>query len=97
MVGGSIGMAEASPADGEAAGAESYRILRSRIDLSVLPPLTRAVTEAVLCATADFDYVTDLVCDETVLAAGVSALKNGARVGAASPVVAAGIVGCRVI
>jgi precorrin-8X/cobalt-precorrin-8 methylmutase len=79
------------------AAAEAYRVLRSRIDLSVLPPLTRAVTEAVLCATADFDYVTDLVCDETVLAAGVSALKNGAPVVADSPMVAAGIVGCTVI
>ena len=41
--------------------AESYRILRSRIDLSALPPLTRAVTERIIHATADFDYVTDLV------------------------------------
>ena len=47
--------------------AESYRILRSRIDLSALPPLTRAVTERVIHATADFDYVTDLVCDEAAL------------------------------
>src|SRR5881394_637947 len=44
--------------------AESYRILRSRIDLSALPPLTRAVTERIIHATADFDYVTDLICDE---------------------------------
>ena len=47
--------------------AESYRILRSRIDLSALPPLTRAVTERVIHATADFDYVTNLVCDEAAL------------------------------
>ena len=45
--------------------AESYRILRSRIDLGALPPLTRAVTERVIHATADFDYVTDLVCAAT--------------------------------
>ena len=54
--------------------AESYRIMRSRIDLSALPPLTRAVTERIIHATADFDYVTDLVCDEMALAAGVEAL-----------------------
>jgi hypothetical protein len=35
--------------------AESYRILRSRLDLSALPPLSRAVTEHVIYATADFD------------------------------------------
>ena len=48
--------------------AESYRIMRSRIDLSALPPLTRAVTERIIHATADFDYVTNLVCDEMALA-----------------------------
>ena len=48
--------------------AESYRIMRSRIDLSTLPPLTRAVTERIIHATADFDYVTDLVGDEMALA-----------------------------
>jgi len=36
--------------------AESYRIMRSRIDLSTLPPLTRAVTERIIHATADFGY-----------------------------------------
>ena len=60
--------------------AESYRIMRSRIDLSALPPLTRAVTERIIHATADFDYVTDLVCDEMALAAGVEALGRGAPV-----------------
>ena len=59
---------------------ESYRILRSRIDLSDLPPLSRAVTERIIHATADFDYVTDLMCDETALAAGVEALRRGAPV-----------------
>lgn len=77
--------------------AESYRVLRSRLDLSGLPPLTRAVTEAVLCATADFDYVTDLSCDEPILAAGVRAIAAGARVVADAPLVAAGIAGCPVI
>jgi precorrin-8X/cobalt-precorrin-8 methylmutase len=71
--------------------AESYRILRSRIDLSELPPLTRAVTERIIHATADFDYVTDLVCDEAALAAGVEALRRGAPVIADVAMVASGI------
>ena len=77
--------------------AESYRILRSRIDLSALPPLTRAVTERVIHATADFDYVTDLVCDEMALAAGVEALRRGAPVIADVGMVASGITGYPVI
>jgi len=77
--------------------AESYRVLRSRIDLSELPPLTRAVTEAVLCATADLDFVTDLRCDEAILAAGVRAIAAGVPVLADAPMVAAGITDCPVI
>jgi precorrin-8X/cobalt-precorrin-8 methylmutase len=77
--------------------AESYRILRSRVDLSALPPLTRAVTERVIHATADFDYITDLVCDEVSLAAGVEALRRGARVVADVGMVASGITGYPVI
>lgn len=77
--------------------AEAYRVLRSRIDLSVLPPLTRAVTEAVLCATADFDYVTDLACDEASLAGGVGAIAAGAPVIVDSAMAAAGITGRPVI
>jgi precorrin-8X/cobalt-precorrin-8 methylmutase len=71
--------------------AESYRIMRSRIDLSGLPPLTRAVTERIIHATADFDYVTDLVCDERALAAGVEALRRDAPVIADVTMVASGI------
>ena len=71
--------------------AESYRILRSRIDLSGLPALTRAVTERVIHATADFDYATDLVCDERALAGGVQALRRGAPVVADVAMVASGI------
>ena len=70
---------------------ESYRILRSRVDLTALAPLTRAVTERVIHATADFDYVTDLVCDERALAAGVEALRRDAPVVADVAMVAAGI------
>ncbi|MGH3156711.1 MAG: precorrin-8X methylmutase [Streptosporangiaceae bacterium] len=74
--------------------AESYRILRSRIDLSHLPRLTRAVTERVISATADFGYATDLVCDEMTLAQAVAALAKGAPVVADSPMVVAGITEC---
>jgi precorrin-8X/cobalt-precorrin-8 methylmutase len=70
---------------------ESYRILRSRIDLSDRPPLTRAVIERIIQATADFDFVTDLVCDEAALAAGVEALRRGAPVIADVAMVSAGI------
>jgi precorrin-8X/cobalt-precorrin-8 methylmutase len=77
--------------------AESYRILRSRLDLSGLPPLSRAVTEHVIHATADFDYVTDLVCDEAALASGLSALRRAAAVVADAPAVTAGITGYPVI
>ena len=77
--------------------AESYRILRSRIDLSGLPPLTRAVTERVIHATADFDYATDLVCDEAALQRGVSALRREAHVIADVGMVAVGVTGYPVI
>jgi len=77
--------------------AESYRILRSRIDLSALPPLTRAVTERVIHATADFGYVTDLLCDEAALQRGVSALRREVPVVADVAMVACGITGYPVI
>ena len=83
------------PAD--PAEAESYRILRSRLDLSALPPLSRAVTERVIHATADFDYVTDLVCDEAALASGLAALHRGAPAVADAAAVAALLGGYRVI
>ncbi len=79
------------------AEAESYRILRSRIDLSRLPAHSRDVTERVIYATADFDYATDLVCDEDALATAVAALAAGAPVVADGTMVAAGITGCPVI
>ena len=77
--------------------AESYRILRSRVDLSFLPPLSRAVTERVIHVTADFDYAADLVCDEQALAAAVGALARGAPVVADAAMVAAGITEREVI
>jgi precorrin-8X/cobalt-precorrin-8 methylmutase len=88
---------DAGSAARDPAWTESYRVLRARIDLSGLPPLTRVVTEAVLCATADFDYARDLNCDEAILSAGVAAIEAGAKVVADAPMVAAGITGCPVI
>jgi precorrin-8X/cobalt-precorrin-8 methylmutase len=76
---------------------ESYRILRARIDLSRLPKHSRDVTERVIHASADFDYFTDLVCDEAALAEGVAALAAGAPVIADTAMVAAGITGCPVL
>jgi precorrin-8X/cobalt-precorrin-8 methylmutase len=69
----------------------SYEILRSRVDLSPLPPLTRAVVERVVHASADLDYVADLVCDEDALQSGLAALQAGAPVVADVEMVAAGI------
>jgi precorrin-8X/cobalt-precorrin-8 methylmutase len=77
--------------------AESYRILRSRIDLSRLPRLSRDVTERIIHASADFDYATDLVCDEEALNAAVDALADGAAVVADVAMVAAGITACPVV
>lgn len=69
----------------------SYAILRERLDTSALPPLTRAVTERVVHASADPDYLTDLVCDEAALVAGWRALRGGAPVVTDVAMVAAGI------
>jgi precorrin-8X/cobalt-precorrin-8 methylmutase len=85
-----------APAD-EMPGDEAYRIVRSRIDLTRLAPLSRSVTERIIVASADFDYATDLVCDEQVLAAGVAELAAGAPVVADGVTVAAGIPGYPVI
>ena len=79
---------------------KSFAILRSRVDLSHLPPLTRAVVERVVHASADLDYVQDVVTDERALEGGLAALRAGAPVVADVEMVAAGITGrdvvCRV-
>ncbi|MDQ3899605.1 MAG: precorrin-8X methylmutase, partial [Actinomycetota bacterium] len=49
---------------------ESYRILRSQVDTTRLPRVSRAVTERVIHASADLAYATDLCCDEDALVAG---------------------------
>jgi precorrin-8X/cobalt-precorrin-8 methylmutase len=76
---------------------ESYEILRARVDTSRLPALTRAVTERVIHASADPAYLTDLVCDEDALTAGVTALAAGVPVVADSAMTAAGITARPVI
>lgn len=76
---------------------ESYRVLRGRIDLTRLPKLSRDVTERVIYASADFDYYTDLVCDEDALADGVAALAAGATVVVDTAMVAAGITASPVL
>jgi precorrin-8X/cobalt-precorrin-8 methylmutase len=81
----------------DSADTESQRILRSRIDLSRLPRFSRDVTERVIQASADFDYATDLVCDEEALESAVEALAGGAPVIADAAMVVVGITGCPVI
>jgi precorrin-8X/cobalt-precorrin-8 methylmutase len=71
--------------------AESYRILRARVDLSHLPALTRAVTERVVHASADLEYADTLLADEDALRAGREALLAGAPVVCDTRMVAGGI------
>lgn len=71
--------------------AESYRILRSKVDTAALPPSTRAVTERVIHTSADLDYATDLVCDEQALGAGARALARQAPLIVDVRMLAAGI------
>ena len=70
---------------------ESYRILRSQVDTSGLPPITRAVIERVIHASADLDYATDLLCEEDALHAGVRALAKEAPLVVDVRMLAAGI------
>jgi precorrin-8X/cobalt-precorrin-8 methylmutase len=70
---------------------ESYRILRSLVDLSHLPPLSRNVTERVIHASADLEYAQTLVADEAALGQGRDALAAGAPLVVDAQMVAAGI------
>jgi precorrin-8X/cobalt-precorrin-8 methylmutase len=72
---------------------ESYRILRGMVDLSHLGPLSRAVAERVIHASADLDYADSLVLDESALEVGISALRRGGPVVADARMVAVGITG----
>lgn len=77
---------------------ESYRILRSRAETGHLPPLTRAVTERVVHASADLAYLDDLVLSgEAELRAAAEALAAGAPLVADVEMVAAGITARRAV
>ncbi|MGH3090531.1 MAG: precorrin-8X methylmutase [Rubrobacteraceae bacterium] len=71
--------------------AESFRILRSLVDLSHLGPLSRTVAERVVHASADVEYAESLVLDEGALFRGFEALRAGAPVVADVGMAAAGI------
>lgn len=72
--------------------ARSYEILRERIDTSAFAPLTRAVVERVIHASADIAYATDLVISaEADLRAAQSALAADAPIVVDAAMVAAGI------
>lgn len=70
---------------------ESYAILRTRLDTTDLPPLTRAVVERVVHTSADPSWAGDLVCDEDALRAGRAALLAGAPLVTDVRMVAVGI------
>ena len=53
---------------------ESFRILRELVDLSHLGPLSRAVAERVIHASADPEYAETLVLDEASLESALEAL-----------------------
>jgi precorrin-8X/cobalt-precorrin-8 methylmutase len=71
--------------------AESYRILRERVDTSGLPPWTRAVVERVVHSSADLDYADDLVCHEPHLERAATLLGTGTPIVTDAEMVAAGI------
>lgn len=69
----------------------SFAVLAERVDLSGLPPLSRAVVGRVVHAAADTRYVDDLVVDDAALRRGWDALAAGAPLVADSRMVAGGI------
>jgi len=71
--------------------AESYRILRGMVDLSHLGPLSRAVAERVIHASADPEYADTLALAETALQSGLEALHRGVPIVTDVHMVAAGI------
>ena len=73
--------------------AESYRILRARVNLSHLSALTRAVTERVVHASADLEYAETLIASEETLRTGRAALVDGAPLVCDTRMVAGGITG----
>jgi precorrin-8X/cobalt-precorrin-8 methylmutase len=76
---------------------ESFARLRAEVDLSHLPPRSRAVAERVIHATGDTAWTDDLVADEAALAAGVTALRAGRPIVVDVEMVAAGITAAETI
>ena len=72
---------------------ESYRILRGMVDLSYLGPLSRAVAERIIHASADLEYADGLVLDEAALEHGMEALRQDRPIVTDVGMVAAGITG----
>jgi precorrin-8X/cobalt-precorrin-8 methylmutase len=72
---------------------ESYRILRGMVDLSHLGPLSRAVAERIIHASADLEYARSLVLDEAALEGGIEALQQDVPIVTDVGMVAAGITG----
>ena len=70
---------------------ESMRILRDLVDLSRFGPLSRAVAERVIHASADLEYAESLVLDEGALENGLRALRRGEPIIADVGMAAAGI------
>jgi precorrin-8X/cobalt-precorrin-8 methylmutase len=78
--------------------ARSYQIMRSRVDTSALPPLSRAVVERVIHASADLEYVGDLqISSEADLEKAREALASGCPVVADARMVAAGVTSVKAI
>lgn len=69
----------------------SYEILRSRLDLSGMTPLRRAVAERVVHTTADASWAGELIASEDHLRAGAEALAVGVPVLVDARMVAAGV------
>jgi precorrin-8X/cobalt-precorrin-8 methylmutase len=76
---------------------ESYRMLRELVDLSALGPLSKAVAERVIHASADLEYADSLVLNETVLREGLEVLRLRVPIVADVGMVAAGITAREVL
>jgi precorrin-8X/cobalt-precorrin-8 methylmutase len=74
---------------------ESYRIMRSEIDLSAWPPGDRNVVERMIHATADPDYATSSVVGGDAVRSGVDALRRGAPIVVDAQMVKMGITDVR--
>ena len=72
---------------------ESYRLLRGMVDLSHLGPLSRAVAERIIHASADLEYAQSLILDEAALQRGIGPLRREAPIVTDVGMVAAGITG----